>query len=71
MAKKKKKKLKIKYTKSSNGVVTLHIDPNDIKVRNELHFSIQKNTRAQVYKDKTKYTRKRKHKNQEDWLFSC
>jgi len=63
---KKKKKLKINYTKSSSGVVTLHLDPKDIKVRNELHFQTQLNTKAQVYKDKTKYSRKRKHKNKEE-----
>lgn len=40
----------------------IKIKPEDIKVRNELHFNVQKSTRANVYKDKTKYTRKKKHK---------
>ena len=62
----KKKKNKIKYTKSSNGKITLHINPNDLTIRNEMHFDVQRNTKAQVFKDKTKYTRKRKHKNKED-----
>ncbi len=31
-------------------------------IRNTLHFEVQKNTRAQVFKDRTKYTRKIKHK---------
>jgi hypothetical protein len=31
--------------------------------RNELHFAVQKSTRAQVFRDRTKYSRKRKHKN--------
>ena len=62
----KKKKTKIDYTKSSSGVITLHIKPNDLTIRNEMHFDVQRNTKAQVFKDKTKYTRKRKHKNKED-----
>ena len=31
--------------------------------RNEMHFEVQRRTRAQVYRDRTKYTRKAKHKN--------
>lgn len=43
---------------------TIHIKikPNDLHVRNELHFNVQRNTRANVFRDKTKYTRKTKHK---------
>ncbi len=26
-------------------------------IRNELHFEVQKNTRMQIYKDRTKYDR--------------
>ena len=46
--------------------IVIHINPNDIVVRNEMHFEVQKRTRANVFKDRTKYTRKKKHKNQED-----
>lgn len=35
---------------------------SEINVRNTLHFEVQKSTRAQIFKDKTKYTRKVKHK---------
>lgn len=66
MDKKKKKNKKVNYTTSPSGKVTLHLNPNDIVVRNTMHFEIQRNTKAHVFKDKTKYTRKRKHKNQED-----
>ena len=38
----------------------LHIKPND--GRNTLHFEVQRNTRANVFRDRTKYTRKKKHK---------
>ena len=62
----KKKKQKVKYTKSSSGIITLHIDPKDLNVRNEMHFQAQLHNKAQVFKDKTKYTRKKKHKNKED-----
>ena len=44
----------------------IHIKVNPTKLRNELHFDVQRNTRANVFKDRTKYTRKRKHKNKED-----
>lgn len=51
---KKKNKNKIKFTIKA-----------DVLSRNELHFEIQKTTRAHVFKDKTKYTRKTKHKNRD------
>ena len=59
----KKKKQKVQFKKTSSGKIVLHINPNELTVRNELHFEVQKNTKAQVYKDKTKYNRKKKHKN--------
>lgn len=34
-----------------------------VKVRNYEHFAIQKANRAAVFRDKTKYCRKRKHKS--------
>lgn len=36
------------------------------KLRNELHFEVQKSTRAQVFRDRTKYCRKKKHKNKDE-----
>lgn len=44
----------------------LHIKVNQTKLRNEFHFDVQRTTRSNVFKDRTKYTRKRKHKNKED-----
>lgn len=41
----------------------IHIKVDQTKLRNEMHFDVQLNTRAHVFRDKTKYTRKRKHKN--------
>ena len=46
--------------------IVIHIDPNDIVVRNEMHFDVQRKTRANVFRDRTKYTRKKKHKNKEE-----
>lgn len=46
--------------------IVIHINPNEIVVPNEMHFEVQRKTRANVFRDRTKYTRKRKHKNQED-----
>lgn len=45
-------------------VIRIKVDPT--KLRNELHFDVQRNTRANVFRDRTKYTRKTKHKNKED-----
>ena len=39
----------------------IKVKAND--ARNELHFEIQRNTKAQVYRNRKKYTRKVKHKN--------
>jgi hypothetical protein len=36
------------------------------KLRNELHFEVQKSTRANVFRDRTKYCRKKKHKNKDE-----
>lgn len=38
-----------------------------VKMRNYEHFAIQKANRAVVFRDKTKYCRKRKHKSNEDY----
>ena len=35
------------------------IKPNYLKIRNELHFEVQLNTRAQVYENKKRYNRKK------------
>ena len=53
--------MKIKF-KDFDGSVT----EREVKVRNELHFEIQKNTRATTIKPKKgkgSFTRKQKHKN--------
>lgn len=34
----------------------------EVKIRNLEHFEAQKRLRANIFKDKTKYTRKQKHK---------
>jgi len=36
------------------------------KLRNEMHFDIQRRTRANVFRNRKKYNRKRKHKNKEE-----
>lgn len=43
--------------------IRIQIKNKDLHLRNELHFEVQRNTRSVVFKDKTKYTRKIKHKN--------
>lgn len=44
----------------------LHIKVDPTKLRNEMHFDVQLNTRANVFRDRTKYTRKKKHKGKEE-----
>jgi len=46
-------------------VIHIKVDPS--KVRNELHFEVQKNTRMNIFRNRKKYTRKTKHKNREDF----
>jgi len=32
--------------------ITIKIKPEDVKVRNELHFNVQRRTRANIFKNK-------------------
>jgi len=34
----------------------------EVEIPNSLHFEIQKKTKMGIFRDRTKYTRKRKHK---------
>jgi len=43
--------------------ITMKIKVDQTKLRNEMHFDVQKNTRMHIFRDRTKYTRKKKHKN--------
>ncbi len=52
--------------KSKKKKLKITIKPEDVKVRNEFHFDIQRKYKMNIFKDKTKYTRKKKHKNKED-----
>ena len=52
-------KRKIKVT--LNGKTT----QGEVEIRNLDNFKVQLNTKAGVFKDKTKYTRKVKHKKKE------
>ena len=44
----------------------IKIKVDQTKLRNEMHFGVQLTTRMNVFRDRTKYTRKRKHKNKEE-----
>ena len=37
------------------------------KVRNPLQLEVQRTTRMNIFRDKTKYTRKRKHRGEEEY----
>lgn len=59
-----RRKKQMKGSKKGKVISLGTFKPTD--TRNELHFAVQKSTRAQVFRDRTKYSRKRKHKNKWD-----
>ena len=46
---------------------TIHLVIKPADARNEMHFDVQLRTRAQVFRDRKKYTRKVKHKHKLDY----
>ena len=54
-----KRKIKMK---DGNKVVE-----QEVKIPNKMHLDAQIRYRASVHKDKTKYTRKTKHRNRQDY----
>ena len=59
-AQQKTMKRKIKITLDNKTI------EGEVEIRNLDHFNVQRTTRANIFKDRTKYTRKKKHKNKED-----
>jgi len=45
----------------------IKIKVKQTEVPNKFHFDVQRNTRMNIFRDKTKYTRKRKHKGQTEF----
>jgi hypothetical protein len=43
--------------------ILIRVKINQTKLPNKIHFETQLKTKAFVFKDKTKYNRKKKHKN--------
>ena len=43
--------------------VTGKVEEHEFEIRNLDHFEVQRKTRANIFKNKKAYTRKRKHKN--------
>ena len=43
--------------------IIIKIKPDDLHLRNEMHFEVQKRTRMQIFRNRKKYSRKKKHKN--------
>lgn len=46
------------------GPIKLKIKPKDR--RNLFHFDVQRSIKCNVFRDRTKYTRKKKHKNKDE-----
>ena len=42
---------------------TIHVKVDQTKIPNEMHFDVQRKTRMNIFRDRKKYNRKRKHKN--------
>lgn len=45
--------------------MNIKIKVDQTKLPNKMHLEVQKNTRANVFRDRKKYTRKIKHRNNE------
>lgn len=45
---------------------TITIKVDQVNLPNKLHFDVQRNNRMQIFRDRTKYSRKIKHKKQEE-----
>lgn len=56
-------KQKIKFTDNINNKVV----EKEIEIPNKMHLDAQIKYRANVFRDKTKYTRKQKHRNRNDY----
>ena len=56
-------KQKIKMTDNINNKVV----EKEIEIPNKMHLDAQIKYRANVFRDKTKYTRKQKHRNRNDY----
>ena len=50
---------------SSKEHIKIKVDVT--KLPNKMHFEIQKSTHAHVFRDRTKYNRKRKHKGENNY----
>lgn len=59
-----KEEKQMKSSKKGKVISLGTFKPTD--TRNELHFAVQKSTRAQVFRDRTKYSRKVKHRKKFD-----
>lgn len=44
------------------GKMEFKVKADDSKIRNGFHFEVQRRTRANVFRNKKRYTRKTKHK---------
>jgi len=42
-------------------IETMKIQVDQTKLRNEMHFDVQRSTRMHIFRDRTVYSRKQKH----------
>lgn len=62
---KRKNRRKAKSSISKGGRITIFMGGNEVKVRNELCIQCQIANKPKVFRDRKKYTRKKKHKGEE------
>ena len=55
-------KRKIKVIDNVSGKVL----ESEYEIRNQDHFNVQLRNRAHIFRDRKKYTRKKKHKNSDE-----
>ena len=48
-------------------IEVIRVKVNQTEVRNQFHFDIQRNFRINIHRNRKKYTRKQKHRNQTEY----
>ena len=48
-------------------IEVIRVKVNQTEVRNQFHFDIQRHYRMNIYRNRKKYTRRRKHRNQTEY----
>lgn len=58
--------VKEKWKKGEKAMEHLKVKAKQVNAPNKFHLEVQKTIRMNIFRDRKKYTRKRKHKNKEE-----